>query len=41
MFSLLLREKLYIGEACWAFLFGVVIGASPFGGETEGADRAM
>ncbi|KAF7360148.1 Na-H-Exchanger domain-containing protein [Mycena venus] len=29
MFSLLLREKLYIGEACWAFLFGVVIG--PYG----------
>ncbi|KAJ7174168.1 Sodium/hydrogen exchanger family-domain-containing protein [Mycena crocata] len=30
MFSLFLREKLYIGEACWAFLFGVVIG--PYGG---------
>ncbi|KAJ7133332.1 Sodium/hydrogen exchanger family-domain-containing protein [Mycena epipterygia] len=29
MFSLLLRERLYIGEACWAFLFGVVIG--PYG----------
>ncbi|KAJ7430492.1 Sodium/hydrogen exchanger family-domain-containing protein, partial [Mycena galericulata] len=29
MFSLLLREKLYIGEACWAFLFGVVVG--PYG----------
>ncbi|KAF7297786.1 Na-H-Exchanger domain-containing protein [Mycena kentingensis (nom. inval.)] len=29
MFSLLLREKLYIGEACWAFIFGVVIG--PYG----------
>ncbi|KAF7351413.1 Na+ H+ exchanger 1 [Mycena sanguinolenta] len=29
MFSLFLREKLYIGEACWAFLFGVVIG--PYG----------
>ncbi|KAJ7764107.1 Sodium/hydrogen exchanger family-domain-containing protein [Mycena maculata] len=29
MFSLLLREKLYIGEACWAFLFGVVMG--PYG----------
>jgi len=29
MFSLLLREKMYIGEACWAFLFGVVIG--PYG----------
>ncbi|KAJ8518433.1 hypothetical protein ONZ45_g4496 [Pleurotus djamor] len=29
MFSLLLREKLYIGEACWAFLFGVIIG--PYG----------
>lgn len=29
MFSLFLREKLYIGEACWAFLFGVIIG--PFG----------
>lgn len=26
MFSLLLRERLYIGEACWAFLFGVIIG---------------
>ncbi|CAL1712633.1 unnamed protein product [Somion occarium] len=26
MFSLFIREKLYIGEACWAFLFGVVIG---------------
>ncbi|KIJ25190.1 hypothetical protein M422DRAFT_193775, partial [Sphaerobolus stellatus SS14] len=29
MFSLFLREKLYIGEACWAFLFGVVMG--PYG----------
>ncbi|KAE9406976.1 hypothetical protein BT96DRAFT_1014388 [Gymnopus androsaceus JB14] len=29
MFSLLLREKLYIGEACWAFLFGIIIG--PYG----------
>ncbi|THH29119.1 hypothetical protein EUX98_g5069 [Antrodiella citrinella] len=29
MFSLFIREKLYIGEACWAFLFGVVIG--PYG----------
>ncbi|KAF8162510.1 Sodium/hydrogen exchanger family-domain-containing protein [Mycena galopus ATCC 62051] len=29
MFSLLLRERLYIGEACWAFLFGVIIG--PYG----------
>ncbi|THV04332.1 hypothetical protein K435DRAFT_816998 [Dendrothele bispora CBS 962.96] len=29
MFSLFLREKLYIGEACWAFLFGVIIG--PYG----------
>ncbi|GJJ13292.1 hypothetical protein Clacol_007544 [Clathrus columnatus] len=29
MFSLFLREKLYIGEACWAFIFGVVIG--PYG----------
>ncbi|KAJ7723808.1 Sodium/hydrogen exchanger family-domain-containing protein [Mycena metata] len=29
MFSLFLREKLYVGEACWAFLFGVVIG--PYG----------
>ncbi|KAI0314071.1 Sodium/hydrogen exchanger family-domain-containing protein [Amylostereum chailletii] len=27
MFSLFIREKLYIGEACWAFLFGVIIGA--------------
>ncbi|KAF9523393.1 Sodium/hydrogen exchanger family-domain-containing protein [Crepidotus variabilis] len=26
MFSLLLRERLYIGEAIWAFLFGVIIG---------------
>ncbi|KAI0927053.1 hypothetical protein AcV5_007692 [Taiwanofungus camphoratus] len=26
MFSLFLRERLYIGEACWAFLFGVIIG---------------
>ncbi|KAJ7639469.1 Sodium/hydrogen exchanger family-domain-containing protein [Roridomyces roridus] len=26
MFSLLLRERLYIGEACWAFIFGVIIG---------------
>ncbi|KAF8526149.1 Sodium/hydrogen exchanger family-domain-containing protein [Gautieria morchelliformis] len=26
MFSLFVREKLYIGEACWAFLFGVIIG---------------
>ncbi|KAF9070315.1 Sodium/hydrogen exchanger family-domain-containing protein [Rhodocollybia butyracea] len=29
MFSLLLREKLYIGEACWAFLFGIIVG--PYG----------
>ncbi|KAI0076338.1 hypothetical protein K474DRAFT_1663178 [Panus rudis PR-1116 ss-1] len=29
MFSLFVREKLYIGEACWAFLFGVVVG--PYG----------
>ncbi|KIP05527.1 hypothetical protein PHLGIDRAFT_108137 [Phlebiopsis gigantea 11061_1 CR5-6] len=29
MFSLFIREKLYIGEACWAFVFGVVIG--PYG----------
>ncbi|KAK0457460.1 Sodium/hydrogen exchanger family-domain-containing protein [Desarmillaria tabescens] len=29
MFSLFLRERLYIGEACWAFLFGVIIG--PYG----------
>ncbi|KAJ7445112.1 Sodium/hydrogen exchanger family-domain-containing protein [Mycena latifolia] len=29
MFSLFLREKLYVGEACWAFLFGVVVG--PYG----------
>ncbi|KAK7677743.1 hypothetical protein QCA50_019295 [Cerrena zonata] len=29
MFSLFIRERLYIGEACWAFLFGVVIG--PYG----------
>ncbi|EJD39934.1 hypothetical protein AURDEDRAFT_116008 [Auricularia subglabra TFB-10046 SS5] len=26
MFSLFIREKLYIGEACFAFLFGVVVG---------------
>ncbi|KAF8996491.1 Sodium/hydrogen exchanger family-domain-containing protein [Cyathus striatus] len=26
MFSLFLRSRLYIGEACWAFLFGVIIG---------------
>ncbi|KAJ7696283.1 hypothetical protein B0H17DRAFT_1329292 [Mycena rosella] len=26
MFSLLLREKLYIGERCWEFLFSVVFG---------------
>ncbi|OBZ68768.1 putative Na(+)/H(+) antiporter C3A11.09 [Grifola frondosa] len=26
MFSLFIRERLYIGEACWAFLFGVIIG---------------
>ncbi|KAJ3540514.1 hypothetical protein NMY22_g4255 [Coprinellus aureogranulatus] len=26
MFSLFLRERLYISEACWAFLFGVIIG---------------
>ncbi|VDC00420.1 unnamed protein product [Peniophora sp. CBMAI 1063] len=29
MFSLFIREKLYVGEACWAFLFGVIIG--PYG----------
>jgi sodium/hydrogen antiporter len=29
MFSLVLREKLYIGEAIWAFLFGVIVG--PYG----------
>ncbi|KAF5318279.1 hypothetical protein D9758_018587, partial [Tetrapyrgos nigripes] len=29
MFSLFLREKLYIGEACWAFIFGIIIG--PYG----------
>ncbi|KAI1790160.1 Sodium/hydrogen exchanger family-domain-containing protein [Ganoderma leucocontextum] len=29
MFSLFIREKLYVGEAIWAFLFGVVIG--PYG----------
>ncbi|KAH9949860.1 Sodium/hydrogen exchanger family-domain-containing protein [Amylocystis lapponica] len=29
MFSLFIREKLYIGEACWAFLFGIIIG--PYG----------
>ncbi|EDR03541.1 uncharacterized protein LACBIDRAFT_253237 [Laccaria bicolor S238N-H82] len=26
MFSLFLRERLYIGEACWAFIFGIIIG---------------
>ncbi|KAF9644537.1 hypothetical protein BDM02DRAFT_3102770 [Thelephora ganbajun] len=26
MFSLFIRERLYIGESIWAFLFGVVIG---------------
>ncbi|KAF9267003.1 hypothetical protein L218DRAFT_895138 [Marasmius fiardii PR-910] len=26
MFSLFLREKLYVGEACWAFIFGIIIG---------------
>ncbi|KAF8157823.1 Sodium/hydrogen exchanger family-domain-containing protein [Crassisporium funariophilum] len=26
MFSLFLRERLYIGEAIWAFLFGIIIG---------------
>ncbi|KAG2009450.1 Na+/H+ exchanger AnNHA1 [Coprinopsis cinerea AmutBmut pab1-1] len=26
MFSLFLRSRLYISEACWAFLFGVIIG---------------
>ncbi|TFK22691.1 hypothetical protein FA15DRAFT_671226 [Coprinopsis marcescibilis] len=26
MFSLFLREKLYISEACWSFLFGVIVG---------------
>ncbi|KAH9954957.1 Sodium/hydrogen exchanger family-domain-containing protein, partial [Russula dissimulans] len=31
MFSLFIREKLYIGEACWAFLFGVIIG--PYGAD--------
>ncbi|KAF7304120.1 Na+ H+ exchanger 1 [Mycena indigotica] len=31
MFSLLLREKLYVGEAIWAFLFGVAIG--PYGAD--------
>ncbi|KAF9030638.1 Sodium/hydrogen exchanger family-domain-containing protein [Panaeolus papilionaceus] len=29
MFSLLLRERLYIGEAIWAFVFGIIIG--PYG----------
>ncbi|KAJ7696278.1 hypothetical protein B0H17DRAFT_1198198 [Mycena rosella] len=29
LFGMPLSEKLYIGEACWAFLFGVVIG--PYG----------
>jgi NhaP-type Na+/H+ or K+/H+ antiporter len=31
MFSLFIREKLYIGEACWAFLFGVIVG--PYGAD--------
>ncbi|RXW24370.1 hypothetical protein EST38_g1482 [Candolleomyces aberdarensis] len=26
MFSLFLRERLYISEACWAFLFGIIVG---------------
>ncbi|KAF9564192.1 Sodium/hydrogen exchanger, partial [Agrocybe pediades] len=26
MFSLFLRSRLYIGEACWAFIIGVIIG---------------
>ncbi|EMD40247.1 hypothetical protein CERSUDRAFT_112439 [Gelatoporia subvermispora B] len=26
MFSLFIREKMYIGEAIWAFVFGVIIG---------------
>ncbi|KDR83246.1 hypothetical protein GALMADRAFT_134731 [Galerina marginata CBS 339.88] len=26
MFSLFLRERLYIGEAIWAFIFGIIIG---------------
>ncbi|KAF8894198.1 Sodium/hydrogen exchanger family-domain-containing protein, partial [Gymnopilus junonius] len=26
MFSLFLRERLYVGEAIWAFIFGVIIG---------------
>ncbi|KAJ2915913.1 hypothetical protein MD484_g4528, partial [Candolleomyces efflorescens] len=26
MFSLFLRSRLYISEACWAFLFGIIIG---------------
>ncbi|EDR01582.1 uncharacterized protein LACBIDRAFT_254505, partial [Laccaria bicolor S238N-H82] len=26
MFSLFLRGRLYIGEACWAFIFGIIIG---------------
>ncbi|KAH7101608.1 Sodium/hydrogen exchanger family-domain-containing protein [Auriculariales sp. MPI-PUGE-AT-0066] len=29
MFSLFIREKMYIGEACLAFIFGVVVG--PYG----------
>ncbi|KDQ50509.1 hypothetical protein JAAARDRAFT_582100 [Jaapia argillacea MUCL 33604] len=29
MFSLLIREKLYIGEACLAFIFGIAVG--PYG----------
>ncbi|PPQ82171.1 hypothetical protein CVT25_015111 [Psilocybe cyanescens] len=28
MFSLFLRERLYIGDAIWEFMFGVIIGAS-------------
>ncbi|KAG7091677.1 hypothetical protein E1B28_010697 [Marasmius oreades] len=45
MFSLFLREKLYIGEACWAFAFGIIIG--PYGANIfnprgwGGGDEAM
>ncbi|PPQ73612.1 hypothetical protein CVT26_010520 [Gymnopilus dilepis] len=28
MFSLFLREKMYIGEALWAFIFGVIVGST-------------
>ncbi|PPR07919.1 hypothetical protein CVT24_000899 [Panaeolus cyanescens] len=41
MFSLLLRERLYIGEAIWAFVFGIIIGpycANVFNPRSWGGD---